>query len=38
MTVVALVGATATGKSAVALDVARARGDVEIVTVDSMQV
>ena len=38
MTVVALLGATATGKSAIALDVARDRGDVEIVTVDSMQV
>jgi tRNA dimethylallyltransferase len=38
MTTVALIGATATGKSAVALDVARRLGDVEIVTVDSMQV
>ena len=38
MTVVALLGATASGKSAVALDVARVMGDVEIVTVDSMQV
>jgi tRNA dimethylallyltransferase len=35
---VALVGATASGKSAVALAVARAVGNVEIVTVDSMQV
>lgn len=34
----ALVGPTASGKSALALRVARARGDVEIVTVDSMQV
>jgi len=38
MTLVALVGATASGKSAIALDVARRLGDVEIVTVDSMQV
>jgi tRNA dimethylallyltransferase len=38
VTVVALLGATASGKSAAALDVARRRGDVEIVTVDSMQV
>lgn len=38
MTVVALLGATASGKSAAALEVARALGDVEIVTVDSMQV
>ena len=35
---VALVGPTASGKSAIALDVARQLGDVEIVTVDSMQV
>ena len=35
---IAIVGATATGKSALALDLARALGDVEIVTVDSMQV
>ena len=35
---VALVGATASGKSAIALEVARALGDVEIVSVDSMQV
>ena len=35
---VALVGATASGKSAVALEVARSLGDVEIVSVDSMQV
>lgn len=34
----ALVGPTATGKSAVAVAVAAALGDVEIVTVDSMQV
>jgi tRNA dimethylallyltransferase len=34
----ALVGCTATGKSAVALDVALRLGDLEIVTVDSMQV
>ncbi len=34
----ALVGPTASGKSALALDVARRLGDVEIVTVDSMQV
>jgi tRNA dimethylallyltransferase len=35
---VALVGATASGKSALALAVARARPDVELVSVDSMQV
>jgi tRNA dimethylallyltransferase len=35
---VALVGPTASGKSALALAAASARGDVEIVTVDSMQV
>jgi tRNA dimethylallyltransferase len=34
----ALVGTTASGKSAVALEVARRLGDVELVTVDSMQV
>ncbi|MGH8917166.1 MAG: tRNA (adenosine(37)-N6)-dimethylallyltransferase MiaA [Actinomycetes bacterium] len=34
----ALVGPTAAGKSAVAMEVARALGDVEIVAVDSMQV
>jgi tRNA dimethylallyltransferase len=34
----ALVGPTASGKSELALGVARARGDVEIVSVDSMQV
>ena len=34
----ALVGPTATGKSALALHAARALGDVEIVSVDSMQV
>lgn len=38
MTTVAIVGATASGKSAVALEVASAVGDVEIVSVDSMQV
>jgi tRNA dimethylallyltransferase len=38
LTHVALVGPTASGKSAIALEVARALGDVEIVTVDSMQV
>ncbi|HWF17146.1 MAG TPA: tRNA (adenosine(37)-N6)-dimethylallyltransferase MiaA [Acidimicrobiales bacterium] len=36
MTSVALVGVTAAGKSAVALDLARHRGDCEIVSVDSM--
>ncbi len=36
MTAVALVGVTASGKSAVALEVARQRGDCEIVSVDSM--
>ena len=35
---VALVGPTASGKSAIALEVARALGEVEIVSVDSMQV
>jgi tRNA dimethylallyltransferase len=34
----AVVGPTASGKSALALDVARACGDVEIVSLDSMQV
>lgn len=34
----AIVGSTAAGKSAVALDVARTLGDVELVSVDSMQV
>jgi len=34
----ALVGCTASGKSAVGLEVARRLGDVEVVTVDSMQV
>jgi tRNA dimethylallyltransferase len=34
----ALVGPTASGKSALALALARARGDVEIVSLDSMQV
>ena len=38
MTTVAIVGSTASGKSALALAVARLRGDVEIVSVDSMQV
>jgi tRNA dimethylallyltransferase len=36
LSTVALVGATASGKSAVALAVARRRGDCEIVSVDSM--
>jgi tRNA dimethylallyltransferase len=36
LTVVALVGVTASGKSEVALDLARARGDCEIVSADSM--
>jgi tRNA dimethylallyltransferase len=36
LSTVALVGATASGKSAVALTVARRRGDCEIVSVDSM--
>jgi tRNA dimethylallyltransferase len=36
VTAVALVGVTASGKSALALQVARARGDCEIVSVDSM--
>jgi tRNA dimethylallyltransferase len=35
---VAIVGSTASGKSAVALDVARKIGDVELVSIDSMQV
>lgn len=35
---VAIVGPTASGKSAVAMEVARALGDVEIVSLDSMQV
>jgi tRNA dimethylallyltransferase len=34
----AIVGPTASGKSALALEVARALGDVEIVSIDSMQV
>ena len=34
----AVVGATASGKSALAMEIARARGDVELVSVDSMQV
>ncbi|HTD49498.1 MAG TPA: isopentenyl transferase family protein, partial [Acidimicrobiia bacterium] len=34
----ALVGPTASGKSALALDLARAASDVEIVSLDSMQV
>jgi tRNA dimethylallyltransferase len=34
----ALVGCTASGKSALALEVARRLGDIEVVTVDSMQV
>jgi len=36
LTAVALVGVTASGKSEAALEVARRRGDVEIVSVDSM--
>ncbi len=36
MTAVALVGATASGKSEAALDLARRRGDCELVSVDSM--
>src|SRR5580698_8356125 len=36
MTTVALLGVTASGKSAAALEIARQRGDVEIVSVDSM--
>jgi tRNA dimethylallyltransferase len=36
LTAVALVGVTAAGKTEVALDLARARGDCEIVSVDSM--
>jgi tRNA dimethylallyltransferase len=36
VTAVALVGVTASGKSGAALEVARRRGDVEIVSVDSM--
>jgi len=35
---VAIVGSTASGKSAVAMDVARRVGDVELISVDSMQV
>lgn len=35
---VAIVGSTASGKSAVAMEVARRLGDVELVSVDSMQV
>jgi tRNA dimethylallyltransferase len=35
---VAIVGSTASGKSAVALEVARTLGDVELVSIDSMQV
>ncbi|MCB0988700.1 MAG: tRNA (adenosine(37)-N6)-dimethylallyltransferase MiaA, partial [Acidimicrobiales bacterium] len=35
---IALVGTTASGKSTLALEVARHRGDVELVSVDSMQV
>ena len=38
MTHLAIVGPTASGKSALALEVARALGDVELVSVDSMQV
>jgi tRNA dimethylallyltransferase len=36
LSVVALLGVTASGKSATALDLARRRGDIEIVSVDSM--
>jgi tRNA dimethylallyltransferase len=36
LSAVALVGVTASGKSAAALEVARRRGDIEIVSVDSM--
>jgi tRNA dimethylallyltransferase len=35
---VAIVGSTASGKSAVAMEVARRSGDVELVSIDSMQV
>ena len=35
---IAILGATASGKSRLAMDVARQRGDVELVSVDSMQV
>jgi tRNA dimethylallyltransferase len=35
---VAIVGSTASGKSAVALDVARRLGEVELISIDSMQV
>lgn len=35
---IALVGTTASGKSALAMELARRRGDIEIVSVDSMQV
>jgi tRNA dimethylallyltransferase len=38
MTAVALVGVTASGKSALAMAIAAGRGDVEIVSVDSMSV
>jgi tRNA dimethylallyltransferase len=38
VTTVAIVGATASGKSAVAMEVAGRTGDVEIVSVDAMQV
>jgi tRNA dimethylallyltransferase len=38
MAPLALVGTTASGKSALAMDLARRRGDVELVSVDSMQV
>jgi tRNA dimethylallyltransferase len=38
MTVLALVGPTASGKSQTALDVARSRGDVEVVAVDAFTV
>ena len=38
VTHLAIVGPTASGKSALALELARALGDVELVSVDSMQV
>ncbi|MEO6628472.1 MAG: isopentenyl transferase family protein, partial [Aquihabitans sp.] len=38
MAPLALLGTTASGKSALAMELARQRGDVELVSVDSMQV
>src|SRR5690606_12659833 len=38
MAPLAIVGTTASGKSALAMELARRRGDVELVSVDSMQV